>query len=278
MLTTLREILPDAQKNGYAVGLFNTVNLEMLRAVLKAAEAEKSPVIIGTAQVLFPYGPLELLAAPLLDQARKAKVPVVVHLDHGLSFDTVIRALGLGFSSVMFDGSTLPYEENVGQTREIVRIAHLLGASVEAELGHVGEAADGAKSEGGAYTDPKQAKDFADRTGVDALAVAVGTAHGQYRVKPRLDIGRLRSIRSLVGTPLVLHGGSGLSDDDFRSCIRSGVAKVNIFTDLTIAAKQAADEGLAAGATYLDLTDRVTEGICREVRKKMRLFGCNGRA
>lgn len=276
MLQTLKDVLPRAQAGGYAVGLFNTVNLEMLRGVIAAAEAERSPVIIGTAEILLPYGSLEELAGPLLARAKRASVPVVVHFDHGLTYEATVKALRLGFSSVMFDGSVYPYEENIAKTAEIVKLAHALGASVEAELGHVGNA-DG--TSGGVYTDPAQALDFARRTGVDALAVAIGTAHGQYLTKPRLDLGRLGEIRQRVDTPLVLHGGSGLSADDFRNCIRAGIAKVNIFTDLTIAGLGAFRDGLKKETpSYLDMLAASEKAVAAATAEKMRIFGSTGKA
>lgn len=189
MLVNLNDVLTPA--GGYAVGLFNTVNLEMARGVLAAAEEQNAPVIIGTAEVLLPYGPLEELSWLLLPMARRAKVPVVVHLDHGLHYETCRRALELGFTSVMYDCSTDPYEENVRKVREMVELAHSYGATVEAELGHVGDnpAEDSAPvSPEACYTSPEEARDFVEKTGVDALAVAVGTAHGAYRFPPQAGL------------------------------------------------------------------------------------------
>ena len=195
MLVNLNDVLTPA--GGYAVGLFNTVNLEMARGVLAAAEEQNAPVIIGTAEVLLPYGPLEELSCLLLPMARRAKVPVVVHLDHGLHYETCRRALELGFTSVMYDCSTDPYEENVRKVREMVELAHSYGATVEAELGHVGDnPAEGSApvSPEACYTSPEEARDFVEKTGVDALAVAVGTAHGAYRFPPKLDFDRISRI------------------------------------------------------------------------------------
>lgn len=279
MLVTLREVLADAQKKSYAVGLFNTVNQEMLRGVLAAAEEEQSPVIIGTAEVLLPYGALDMIAGPILDQAKKAKVPVVVHFDHGLSYEATLIALHLGFSSVMFDGSTYTYEENIAKTQEMTKIAHALGASIEAELGHVGETENGAADNCDMYTNPDMALDFINKTGVDALAVAIGTAHGQYKVKPKLDINRLKLIRDKVDIPLVLHGGSGLSDDDFKNCIKAGISKVNIFTDLTLAALAVIKANVSEkNVSYLDIINNTVDGIKKEAIKKMRLFGSSCKA
>ena len=218
MLVTLREVLKDAQAKRYGVGLFNTVNLEMAKGVLAAAEELKSPVIIGTAEVLLPYASLEELTYFLLPMAQKASVPVVLHYDHGLTEEKILEALKLGFSSIMYDCSTDSYESNISRVAQMVKIARLFGASVEGELGHVG-ANESSTGDDSIYTQPEEALDFVHRTGVDALAVAIGTAHGAYKEKPRLDIQRLARIAQMVPTPLVLHGGSGLTDEDFRNCV-----------------------------------------------------------
>ncbi|HJB57724.1 MAG TPA: class II fructose-bisphosphate aldolase [Candidatus Flavonifractor intestinipullorum] len=273
MLVNLNDVLTPA--GGYAVGLFNTVNLEMARGVLAAAEEQNAPVIIGTAEVLLPYGPLEELSWLLLPMARRAKVPVVVHLDHGLHYETCRRALELGFTSVMYDCSTDPYEENVRKVREMVELAHSYGATVEAELGHVGDnPAEGSApvSPEACYTSPEEARDFVEKTGVDALAVAVGTAHGAYRFPPKLDFDRISRIAQAVHVPLVLHGGSGLSDDDFREAIRRGIAKVNIFTDINVAGAQAARQNDRSGCGLTDLIPGEVEAMKEAVLTKLRLF------
>lgn len=275
MLVTLREVLKDAQKNHYGVGLFNTVNLEMAKGVLAAAEALKSPVIIGTAEVLLPYASLEELAYFLLPMAKKATVPVVLHFDHGLTEPKILEALRLGFSSIMYDCSTDSYEHNIGRVAQMVRIARLFGASVEGELGHVGD--NVADDDGSIYTQPAQALDFVNRTEVDALAVAIGTAHGAYKSKPRLDIGRLAEIAHTVPTPLVLHGGSGLSDEDFRNCVANGIAKINIFTDINCAAARAAHDLYREGCGLTDLQNGIADAVQQETMKKMRIFGSAGR-
>lgn len=276
MLVTLREVLKDAQEKKYGVGLFNTVNLEMAKGVLAAAEELKSPVIIGTAEVLLPTAGLEELSYFLLPMARKASVPVVLHYDHGLTEPKIMEALRLGFSSVMYDCSTDSYENNVRRVVRMVEIAHLFGATVEGELGHVGANETGSGDEG-IYTQPEQARDFVERTGVDALAVAIGTAHGAYKEKPKLDIGRLSQIAHTVSTPLVLHGGSGLSDEDFKNCVANGICKVNIFTDINCAAARAAHDGYREGCGLTDLQDGITQAVKEETMKKMRVFGSAGR-
>lgn len=278
MLVNLKEVLADAQKKNYAVGLFNTIDTDMLEAVVRAAEEARSPVIIGTAEVLLPYGELALIAPSVLAAAKRASVPVVLHYDHGLTFERCMEALKLGFSSVMFDGSAGDAEQNRRDTAAIVKIAHAFGASVEGEIGHVGEAATEDNASSNLYTTPEEAAAFRSATGVDALAVAIGTAHGAYKQKPKLDFDRLRAIRAALDTPLVLHGGSGLSDDDFRTAIRCGIAKINIFTDLCEAGMRAADEAVKNGKSYLEMRTARVEALKQAVRRKISLFGSEGRA
>ena len=278
MLVNLNTVLADAQKNRYAVGLFNTTDTDMLEAVISAAEECRSPVIIGTAEVLLPNGELKLIAPSILAAAKRASVPVVVHYDHGLTFGRCMEALQLGFSSVMFDGSAGAYEQNIADTREIVKIAHAFGATVEGEIGHVGEASANDNAATDLYTRVDEAEAYLKATGVDALAVSIGTAHGAYKQKPCLDIDRLRAIRSATDTPLVLHGGSGLSDDDFRNTVKHGIAKVNIFTDLCLAGNEGMREGLEKDLAYLDIRNLKVEKIKETVKNKIRLFGSENKA
>lgn len=273
MLVNLNEVLKKAQKGKYAVGLFNTTDTDMLQAVIEAAEESNSPVILGTAEVLLPYGELKLIAPSVVAAVKRAKVPVVVHYDHGLTFDRCIEALKLGFSSIMFDGSAKPYEQNIAETREMVKIAHAFGATVEGEIGHVGEAAKEDNLLTDMYTTPEEAKAYLEATGVDALAVAIGSAHGVYKKKPMLNIERLKEISSAVKVPLVLHGGSGLSDDDFKNTIRNGIAKVNIFTDLCLAGERAMKDGEEKKLGYLETRNLKVEYIKEAVKHKMSLFG-----
>ena len=276
MLVTLNEVLKDAQAGKYGVGLFNTINMEMARGVIAAAEELKAPVIIGTAEVLLKFTPLDVLACELVLLARNASVPVVLHFDHGLTKENIVKALKSGFTSVMYDCSTLPYEENVAEVRKMAQFARYYGATIEGELGHVGTNAD-PDSETDVYTRPEEARDYADRTQIDALAVAIGTAHGVYKEKPVLDIGRLKEIRSVVDTPLVLHGGSGLTAEDFRSCIREGIAKVNIFTDINIAAAKASYDNYIEGKGYSLTIPKVVEAVKKVAEEKMKLFGSEGK-
>ena len=278
MLVNLNEVLKKAQKEKYAVGLFNTTDTDMLQAVIEAAEESNSPVILGTAEVLLPYGELKLIAPSVIAAAKRAKVPVVVHYDHGLTFDRCIEALKLGFSSIMFDGSAKPYEQNIAETSEMVKIAHAFGATVEGEIGHVGEAAKEDNLLTDMYTTPEEAKAYLEATGVDALAVAIGSAHGVYKKKPMLNIERLKEISGAVKVPLVLHGGSGLSDDDFKNTIRNGIAKVNIFTDLCLAGERAMKDGEEKKLGYLETRNLKVEYIKEAVKHKMALFGSVNKA
>ena len=278
MLVNLNDVLAKAQEGKYAVGLFNTIDSDMLEAAIGAAEELRAPIIVGTAEVLLPFGELKLIAPSVIAAAKRATVPVVVHYDHGLTFERTMEALKLGFTSVMFDASTKDPAVNLAETREVVRIAHAFGATVEGEIGHVGEASNGDESAEDMYTTPQEAEDFIKATGVDALAIAIGSAHGVYKSKPKLNIERLKEIRARVNTPLVMHGGSGLSDDDFRNSIREGIAKMNIFTDMCLAGNEAMKEGLEKSLNYLEMRNLRVEKIKAAVKAKMELFGCAGKA
>lgn len=275
MLANLNEVLRPARKERYAVGLFNTCSLEFAKGVIEAASALHSPVVIGTAEILLHLASLEEMADMLLPMAKRADVPVVVHLDHGLTEECCRKALRLGFSSIMYDCSTDPYEENVRKVKEMADLAHAYGASIEAELGHVGNnPSEGTQADPQAfYTEPEQALDFVTRTGVDALAISVGTAHGAYKLPPKLDFDRIREIASLVDCGLVLHGGSGLTDEDFRRSIDAGISKVNIFTDINMAAAKAAYEGYKEGGVLLtDLQPKMAEAVKQATMKKIKVF------
>ncbi len=278
MLVNLNDVLKKAQSEHYGVGLFNTTDTDMLEAVISAAEELNSPIVIGTAEILLPHGELKLIAPSIIEAAKRAKVPVVVHYDHGLTFERCMEALKLGFSSIMFDGSAGDYGQNLKDTAEIVKIAHSMGASVEGEIGHVGLAAtnDGMLTD--MYTTPQEAEEYVSKTGVDALAIAIGTAHGAYKTKPCLDIKRLEEIRARIDTPLVLHGGSGLSDNDFKNTVTKGIAKVNIFTDLCLAGERAMKEGLEKGLSYLEIRNLKVEYIKSAVKNKITLFGSVNKA
>ncbi|MDR1446222.1 MAG: class II fructose-bisphosphate aldolase [Treponema sp.] len=280
-LVSLSSILKDARKKKYGVGMFDVHNLEMTNAVIEAAEEEKSPVILALAEVhAVSPSVLEDISNIITRGAQRANVPVCAHFDHGLSLDNCIRVLHCGFSSVMFDGSTLPYEENIKKTAEFVRFASLFNASVEAELGHVGNAEGGGEGhEEAVFTDPDQTEDFIRRTGVDALAVSIGTVHGHYTRAPCLNLEILSAINKKSRVPLVLHGGSGLSDQDFCNCIQNGISKINIYTDLIETAMKAISGSVnqARSLKYPDLMNLSVVEMKEYVRQKLRLFGSSGR-
>ena len=281
MLVNMCEMLKKAKTGGYAVGFFDTINVEMARAVIETAEELKAPVFVGTAEILLPVMALDRTAEFLIPMAQKASVPVAVHYDHGLTFKKCMEALKLGYSSIMYDCSTAFYEENLENVAEMVRICHAMGVSVEAELGHVGdnEGAGRLENPSDFYTDPDVAQDFVEKTGTDALAVAVGNAHGDYKFPPKLDFDRITEIAEKTGIPLVLHGGSGLSDSDFREAAKRGICKVNIFTDLDRAGKVGIEKGLQAGSKYLSsLISYEIEAMKSVVREKILLFGSDGTA
>lgn len=281
MLVNMKEMMAAAKRGRYGIGFFDAVNVEMTRAVIEEAEELSAPVIIGTAETLLPAMPLERAAEYLIPMAKKAKVPVCVHFDHGLSFERCMEALRLGFTSVMYDCSKEDYVSNIRKVAEMVRICHAMDVTVEGELGHVGanEGAGKLAKPEDYFTDPMKAEDYASRTGIDALAVAVGNAHGEYKFPPKLDFDRIETIANGTGLPLVLHGGSGLSDEDFRTAVRKGICKINIFTDLDRAGKTGAEEALAAGAkSLMEMIPYEIEAMKEVVREKILLFGSDGKA
>ena len=281
MLVTMNDLLVPAKKKGYGVGFFNAVNVEMARAVIEAAEELHAPVMVGTAEVLLPAMGLERVAEYLIPMAQKAAVPVCVHYDHGLTFERCMQAVKLGFTSVMYDCSTMSYEQNTEQVAEMVKICHAMGVTVEGELGHVGdnEGAGRLENPSDYYTDPEVAADYASRTGIDSLAVAVGNAHGDYKFKPKLDFERIEMIAEKTGLPLVLHGGSGLAEDDFRTAVQKGICKVNIFTDLDKAGKRGIEIGLREGAdTMMKLIPYEIAAMKEAAVEKIRLFGAENMA
>lgn len=280
MLVNMNDVLLPAKAEGYGVGFFNAVNVEMARAIIEAAEELGAPVMVGTAEILLPAMELERVAEYLIPMAEKASVPVCVHYDHGLTFERCMEALKLGFTSIMYDCSTAPYEENVEKVARMVEICHAMGATVEGELGHVGDNAGAGKLEkpDDYFTQPDAAENFVSRTGIDSLAVAVGNAHGDYAFPPKLDFERIRVISERTGIPLVLHGGSGLSDDDFHKAVKLGVSKINIFTDIDKAGRAGVEKGLREGAkTMMQLIPYEIEAMKEVVSEKIRLFGSNGR-
>lgn len=281
MLVNMNDLLLPAKENGYGVGFFNAVNMEMARAVIETAEELHSPVMVGTAEILLPAMELEYVAGYLIPMAKKASVPVCVHYDHGLTFERCMEALRLGFTSIMYDCSMSDYQQNVSRAAEMVKICHAMGVTVEGELGHVGDNDGTGKllNPSDYYTDPDLAADYVKSTGIDSLAVAVGNAHGDYKFAPKLDFERIKAIAEKTLLPLVLHGGSGLSDNDFRTAIQNGIHKVNIFTDIDKAGKSGIEKGIAAGAkTMMELMPYELEAMKAVVAEKLRLFGSVNKA
>lgn len=281
MLVNMRDILLPAKEGDYGVGFFNAVNVEMARAIIETAEELHAPVMVGTAEILLPVMGLERVAEYLIPMAKKASVPVCVHYDHGLTFERCMEALNLGFTSIMYDCSTACYEENVEKVAEIVKICHAVHVTVEGELGHVGDNAGSGKLENPSdyFTDPETARDFAAKTGIDALAVAIGNAHGDYTFPPKLDFERIRTIAEKTNLPLVLHGGSGLSDEDFQKAVKLGVSKINIFTDIDKAGKRGLEAGIAAGKkSMMELIPYEIAEMKKVVKEKILLFGSDAKA
>ncbi|MCL6448331.1 MAG: class II fructose-1,6-bisphosphate aldolase [Armatimonadetes bacterium] len=276
-------LLRAAQKGGYAVGAFNCSNMEIMQAIVRAARLENAPVIIQVSQGAIKYAGLDYLVAMAKVAVREASVPAALHLDHGTEIDVVLACLKAGFSSVMFDGSKLPLEENIALTRQVVKAAREAGASVEAELGRIGGTEDEVSVEDkeAFFTDPEEARYFVERTGVDALAVAVGTAHGRYKGEPKLDLERLARIAGLVGIPLVLHGASGVPGGAVQEAIKRGVRKINIDTDIRQRFVDTIRRRLDEEPAEIDprkILGPAREAAVEVVREKIRLFGSSKRA
>ncbi len=273
-LVHMKQLLRQAQAENRGCGAFSVGNMEMVKGAIQAAEELNTPIILQIAEVRLKHSPLHLMGPMMLQAAREAKVDVAVHLDHGLTLDTVRRALELGFTSVMLDASTLPFEENVAAVQEVVVLAKQYGATVEAELGLVGGSEDGSSDHGVRCTDPGDAAEFVRQTGIDALAVAIGNAHGNYPVAPHLAFDVLEQIQQRVEIPLVLHGGSGITDRDFQRAISLGIRKVNIAT-ASFNSLVASVERYMAGAekhNYFDLSTAMVQGTYENVKRHIQVF------
>ena len=276
-LTSMIPLLKAAREEGYAVGQFNFHGFDGLLAILKAAEEKRSPVIVGPL-----FMPPRAIAAMVLELAADSSVPIALTLDHGQSFEQCDECIQAGYSDVMLDTSALPFDENVRECRRVVEVAHATGVGVEGEIGHVGMGEDyeDFSAVSANFTRPDEAARYVEQSGVDAVAVAVGTAHGHYKGEPKLDIKRLEEIRDAVAAPLVLHGGSGVSDDDFRTAIQSGISKINIYTHLADAALEAVrnqfeDPDLKH---FFQLQYTSEQAIKKIVGHYMDVFGSSGRA
>lgn len=279
MLTSFKEILEDAYKNRYGVGAFNCLSLENAIGAIQAAEELRSPIILQLAEVQFPYSPIELMAPIFLELAENASVPVCVHLDHGQSFETCAKAISLGFNSVMIDSSTLPLDENIALTKRVVEMAKAFGVDVEAELGMVGTIGVDADSTDDVYTNVEESARFIEETGIDALAIAIGNMHGKYVATPRLNIDRLKEIKQRNQLPLVLHGGSGTSEEDFKSCIHNGICKINVATAIQLGVTEKIRQYVASpDANYIDMKYKIVEASKEVVSNHINLFESNGHA
>ncbi len=282
-LVSLNEVLLPAQKSGYAVGAFNINNLEAIQAIMEASEAEKAPIIIQASKGAIRYMGVEYAAALGHTAASLARFPVVLHLDHGQDFSIVMECIRNGFSSVMFDGSRLPLEENIAETRRVVEAAHAVGVSVEGELGHIGDPGQVFTDEDRqkAFTKPAEAARFVEETDVDALAIAIGTVHGPYKGEPELDFDLLEEIKKAVGIPLVLHGASGLTNEDLKKAISLGICKVNINTDFMQAFTSRMRNVLEEDREVYDprkICGPAREAMVEVMRERIRVLGSSNKA
>ncbi len=279
-LVNMKPLLENARKGGYAVGSFSVANMEMVLGVLKAVEETQSPAIIQIAEVRLNHSPLEIIGPLMVAAAKNSSVPIAVHFDHCKTPKKIKQALETGFTSVMLDGSHLPFEENARITAEIKALAAQYGADCEGEIGCVGGSEDGSEDIAINCTSPAQALEFYQKTGVDALAVAIGNAHGNYKQAPKLRFDILEQTASLVKAPLVLHGGTGILPEDFKKCIKLGINKINIATATFDSVEQSAREAYANGAIkgYYDLQTAEVEGAYRNALKHIDIFGCAGKA
>ena len=273
-LVKMKDLLERAAKNNIGCGAFSVGNMEMVKGAIRAAEELNTPIILQIAEVRLGHSPLHLMGPMMVQAAKEAKVDVAVHLNHGLTIETVKKALDLGFTSVMLDASTLPFEENIANTKKVVELAAQYGATVEAELGLVGGSEDGSCDHGIRCTDPDDAKIFTEHTGIDALAVAIGNAHGNYPVAPTLAFGVLEQIYNKVEIPLVLHGGSGITDKDFQKAISLGIRKVNIATASFNSLTKKVEAYIASTEkhNYFDLNVAMVEGTYENVKRHIQVF------
>lgn len=280
-LVTSKQMLLDAQKGGYAVGAFNVENMEMVKAVIAAAEDLQAPVMLQTTPSTVKYGTLETYQAMVAAEAEKASIPVCLHLDHGNSYELAAQAIHAGYTSVMIDGSHEDFEQNITLTKRVVELSKACGIPVEAELGKVGGKEDDLEADGDTNTDPEEAREFVERTGVDSLAIAIGTAHGFYASTPVLDKERVSKVRALVSIPLVLHGASGLKDEDIRECVQRGMCKVNFATELRVAYIEAGKKLMAKNPDTFDpkkLGGAGMEAVKEIVKNRILVCGCDRKA
>lgn len=274
-LVSMKEILQEAERSRYGVGAFSVADMEMIMGAIKAGEELNMPLILQIAEVRLKYSPLELIGPMMCAAAKNSKVPVAVHFDHGVSTEAIQKALELGFTSVMIDASKKPIAENIDITKKVKEMADRYGATVEAEVGQLGAGEDGAGDAKKIHSDPQEVKRLYEETGVDAIALSIGNQHGFYKAEPVLDFEVLKEADGLVPVPLVLHGGSGISDDDFRKCIRHGITKINVATATFEAVKKAAEHYLTGDGKkdYFTLSDVMMQGAYENVKRHMLVFG-----
>lgn len=279
-LAKLKDLLIKAEEGKYAVGAFSVANMEMIIGAVKAAEELKSPVILQIAESRLKHSPLYLIGPVMMEAARKSKVPIAVHLDHGLTIQCIDEALSLGFTSVMIDGSKYPLKKNIDITNKVVKRAEKYNASVEAEIGRVGGSEDGSQDISAMYTDVNEACEFFNQTNVDALAIGIGNAHGVYKGSPKLNFDVLTNVDNKINVPLVLHGGSGISDDDFRKCVSLGIKKINIATATFMSVSKKIKKLCSKNGNldYFKLHDAEIEGAYLNVKRHIKIFGSNNRA
>ena len=278
-LVSMAPLLRNAREGGYAVGSFSVSNMEMVLGVIKAIEETKSPAILQIAEVRLNHSPLEIIGPLMVAAAKNSSVPVAVHFDHGKTKEKTKQALDIGFTSVMFDGSHLPFEENASSTAEIKKLAASYGADCEGEIGCVGGSEDGSEDIAINCTSPVQALEFYEKTGVDALAIAIGNAHGNYKQAPKLRFDILEETANLVKVPLVLHGGTGILPEDFKKCIKLGINKINIATATFDSVEQSVRADYENGAIkgYYDLQTAEVEGAYKNALRHIEIFGCANR-
>lgn len=270
-LIKMKEILTHAEEHGYGVGAFSVANMEMVMGAIRAGEELRSPLILQIAEVRLKHSALHIIGPAMVAAAKNARVPVAVHFDHGLTEEKIREALEIGFSSVMYDGSHYPLEKNIAETKKMAAIAREYGATVEAEIGQVGGSEDGSVDLEVLITSTEEAVRFAEETGIDALAIAIGNAHGVYKGEPNLRIDRLEEINSKVEIPLVLHGGSGISETDFRTCIHHGIRKINVATaTFNTVVNMVNNE--APFKDYFFYQERVIAASAENVKRHMEMF------
>ncbi|MGQ9565008.1 MAG: class II fructose-1,6-bisphosphate aldolase [Candidatus Bathyarchaeales archaeon] len=283
LFVTNAQLLQQAKKEGYAIGAFNANNMEIVQAIIETAEEERAPVILQASQGAIQYAGVDYIAAIVRVAAEKATVPVALHLDHGTSFEQNVECIRAGFSSVMFDGSKLPLQENIAITKRVCEVAHIVGVSVEGELGQIPKSGENVTREQleKMMANPAEAEEFVKKTGVDALAIAVGNVHGMKTQEAQIDVARIEKIRKLTDIPLVLHGASGIPDESVKKAIKAGICKINIDTELRKAFVRGINTVIKENPNEIDprkILGKAKAEMKEAVREKIRLFGCNNKA